>query len=199
MKIKHNQSSTSIPWDLIADDSSQPTPPPQKRIKSVELYKKQHGLTDDQLVVRDHVSIQQHALRRERDKSKESRERDRSLEMKESLLSQALEGGPTLTIPTQVILKMLVYSTFGCNLLKSLLFPRQQHSDLQSLQAQSTGEDSNSSDTVASDTPDVQMDGMNGSMDHSRTPSFANSFLGLQNLPGLLPGPSGMPDNFGES
>lgn len=51
---------------------------------------------------RDHVSIQQHALRRERDKSKDSRERDRSLEMKESLLSQALEGGPTLTIPTQV-------------------------------------------------------------------------------------------------
>jgi hypothetical protein len=100
--IKQNQSSTSIPWDLIADDSSQPTPPPQKRIKSAELYKKQHGLTDDQLVVRDHISIQQHALRRERDKSKESRERDRSLEMKESLLSQALEGGPTLTIPTQV-------------------------------------------------------------------------------------------------
>lgn len=100
--IKHNQSSTSIPWDLIADDSSQPTPPPQKRIKSVELYKRQHGLTDDQLVVRDHVSIHQHALRRERDKSKDSRERDRSLEMKESLLSQALEGGPTLTIPTQV-------------------------------------------------------------------------------------------------
>lgn len=102
MIVKHNQSSTSIPWDLIADDSSQPTPPPQKRIKSVELYKKQHGLTDDQLMPRDHVSIQQHALRRERDKSKDSRERDRSLEMKESLLSQALEGGPTLTIPSQV-------------------------------------------------------------------------------------------------
>lgn len=73
-----------------------------------------------------------------------------------------------------------------------------QHSDLQSLQAQSTGEDSNSSDTVASDAGDVQMDGLNGSMDHSRTSSFANSFLGLQNIPGLLPGPSGMPDNFGE-
>jgi len=70
-----------------------------------------------------------------------------------------------------------------------------QHSDLQSLQAQSTGEDSNSSDTVASDAGDADM---NGSMDHSRTPSFANSFLSLQNLPGLLPGPSGMPDNFGE-
>lgn len=119
--IKHNQSSTSIPWDLIADDSSQPTPPPQKRIKSAELYKRQHGLTDDQLVVRDHVSIQQHALRRERDKSKESRERDRSLEMKESLLSQALEGGPTLTIPTQV--EFVLHDTFGCNLMNSLCPP----------------------------------------------------------------------------
>lgn len=72
----------------------------------------------------------------------------------------------------------------------------QQHSDLQSLQAQSTGEDSNSSDTVASDAGD---DVMNGAIDHSRQTSFANSFLSLQNLPGLLPGPSGMPDNFGES
>jgi hypothetical protein len=68
---------------------------------------------------------------------------------------------------------------------------------LQSLQAQSTGEDSNSSDTVASDAGDVH-DGLNGSLDHSRTPTFPNSFLGLQNLPGLLPGPSGMSDNFGE-
>lgn len=68
---------------------------------------------------------------------------------------------------------------------------------MQSLQAQSTGEDSNSSDTVASDAGDVH-DGLNGSLDHSRTPTFPNSFLGLQNLPGLLPGPSGMSDNFGE-
>jgi hypothetical protein len=100
--MKHNQSSSS--WDMIADDSSQPTPPPQKRIKSSELYKKQHGLTDDQLIAVDALApvIQQHALRRERDKSKESRDRDRSLEMKESLLSQALEGGPTLTIAPQV-------------------------------------------------------------------------------------------------
>lgn len=105
--MKHNQSSSS--WDMIADDSSQPTPPPQKRIKSSELYKKQHGLTDDQLAAADALAaatappLQQHALRRERDKSKESRgERDRSLEMKESLLSQALEGGPTLTIAPQV-------------------------------------------------------------------------------------------------
>ena len=90
---------------MITDDSSQPTPPPQKRIKSAELYKKQHGLTDEQLMVREHLTSsiqQQHALRRDRDKSKDSHERDRSVEMKESLLSQALEGGPTLTIAPQV-------------------------------------------------------------------------------------------------
>lgn len=47
---------------------------------------------------------------------------------------------------------------------------------------------------MASDMGDGQDGLMNGSMD-SRTSSFANSFLGL---PGLLPGPSGMNDNFGE-
>lgn len=90
---------------MITDDSSQPTPPPQKRIKSAELYKRQHGLTDEQLMVREHLSsIQQHAMRRDRDKSRDSRsERDRSVEMKDSLLSQALEGVPTnITITPQV-------------------------------------------------------------------------------------------------
>lgn len=74
---------------------------------------------------------------------------------------------------------------------------QQKHSDLASLQAQSTGEDSNSSDTAASDAGDIPLDGMNGSMEHSRTPTFPGSFLGLQ---GLLPGPSGLHgnDNFGE-
>lgn len=102
--MKHNQSSSS--WEMIADDSSQPTPPPQKRIKSSELFKRQHGLTDDQLVTGDLLMpIGQHALRRDRDKSKENHERDRSVEMKESLLSQALEGGPTLTIAPQVCVR----------------------------------------------------------------------------------------------
>lgn len=49
------------------------------------------------------LPVGQHPLRRDRDKSKESHhERDRSVEMKESLLSQALEGGPTLTVTPQV-------------------------------------------------------------------------------------------------
>lgn len=68
-----------------------------------------------------------------------------------------------------------------------------------SLQAQSTGEDSNASDDVGSDRDDDgQMDGLNGSMD-PRTPTFPGAFLGLQGIPGLLPGPSGMhSDNFGK-
>lgn len=63
--------------------------------------------------------------------------------------------------------------------------------------AQSTGEDSNASDDAGSDRDDDQMDGLNGSMD-PRTSSFPG-FLGLQGIPGLLPGPSGMHgDNFGK-
>ncbi|XP_037050475.1 protein abrupt isoform X3 [Bradysia coprophila] len=70
--------------------------------------------------------------------------------------------------------------------------PKQSHPDLATLQAQSTGEDSNSSDTAASDHGDMDhMDGLNGSMDHQRH-SFPGAFLGLQGIPGLLPGPSGM-------
>ncbi|XP_037912363.1 protein abrupt isoform X3 [Hermetia illucens] len=75
-----------------------------------------------------------------------------------------------------------------------------KHPDLASLQAQSTGEDSNSSDTEPSDRGDgqldVTMDSMNGSMDNTRSHSFP--FLGLQGIPGLIPGPSGIhgADNF---
>ena len=59
-----------------------------------------------------------------------------------------------------------------------------------------SGEDSNSSDTAASDHGD-DIEGMNGNVEHTR-PSFP--FLGLQGIPGLIPGPSGMHgDNFGES
>lgn len=67
------------------------------------------------------------------------------------------------------------------------------------LQAQSTGEDSNSSDTAASDHGDMDhIDGLNGSLDHQRH-SFPGMF-GLPGIPGLLPGPSGMhgADSFGK-
>lgn len=69
-----------------------------------------------------------------------------------------------------------------------------------SLQAQSTGEDSNSSDASDRGDLDDQMDGINGSLDHARSSGFPSAFLGLQGIPGLLPGPSGMhgADNFGK-
>lgn len=78
-----------------------------------------------------------------------------------------------------------------------LQFFSQKHPDLASLQAQSTGEDSNSSDGQASDRDEDGMDGLNGSMDHNRS-SFPSAFLSLQGIP-LMPGPSVMHnDNFGE-
>lgn len=68
------------------------------------------------------------------------------------------------------------------------------HPDLAQLQAQSTGEDSNSSDTAASDHGD--MDGLDHSLDNMQQRHFAGGFLGLA---GMLPGPSGMHgSDFGE-
>ncbi|GLH00718.1 Protein abrupt [Gryllus bimaculatus] len=112
--------------------------------------------------------------------------------LRESLLGQALEGTPSLhNVNTS-------HQSKG-------------NSD-SSLQAQSTGEDSNSSDTAASDrggpmsdlvqpksepsdysTMDDNHPG-NGSMglDHQRTPPFPAALLGLQGIPGLIPGPSGL-------
>lgn len=86
---------------------------------------------------------------------------------------------------------------------------------MNSLHAQSAGEDSNSSDTAPSDRGDhlgsghLEMGGTsiaglmdgNSSLDSSkRSHAFSNAFLGLQSLPaGLLPGPSGISANdFGK-
>ncbi|KAK5646400.1 hypothetical protein RI129_004864 [Pyrocoelia pectoralis] len=114
-------------------------------------------------------------------------------DMRESLLGQALEGGPTIHTSTN-----------------------KGQSD-SSLQAQSTGEDSNSSDTAPSDhgdpvTPKTEpsdypmLDDQHpfntngGLLDQPRTPTFPGALLGLQGLQGLMPGPSGMhnstADNF---
>ncbi|XP_049287051.1 broad-complex core protein-like isoform X2 [Anopheles funestus] len=186
-ELKASPTSTSLPWELPDDNNA--APPPQKRTKSSELYRKQHGLSPDDPIPLDLLPIGQHPLTRERDRSKDKskqdhhhrgtsehdlhhhhhhRERDRSLELRESLLGQALEGGPTLTVPSK-------------------------HPDLLSLQAVASGEDSNSSDTAASDHGD-DIEGLNGNIEHTR-PSFP--FLGLQGIPGLIPGPSGMHgDNF---
>lgn len=182
-ELKASPTSTSLPWELPEDTT--PAPPPQKRTKSSELYRKQHGLSPDDPIPLDLLPVPgQHPLTRERDRSKDKsklsgggsnamdfdghRDRDRSLELRESLLGQALEGGPTLSVPSK-------------------------HPDLSSLQAMASGEDSNSSDTAASDHGD-DIEGINGNVEHTR-PSFP--FLGLQGIPGLIPGPSGMHgDNF---
>ncbi|KAF2905772.1 hypothetical protein ILUMI_00402 [Ignelater luminosus] len=109
-------------------------------------------------------------------------------DMRESLLGQALEGGPTIHTSTN-----------------------KGQSD-SSLQAQSTGEDSNSSDTALSDhgdpvTPKTEpseypmLDDQHpfntngGLLDQPRTPTFPGALLGLQGLQGLMPGPSGMHNN----
>ncbi|XP_062548525.1 protein bric-a-brac 2-like isoform X3 [Armigeres subalbatus] len=182
-ELKASPTSSSLPWEP-PEDSSGAVPPPQKRTKSSELYRKQHGLSPDDPIPLEHYPIGQHPLTRERSKDKskdlrsnasiagsdfEVRDRDRSLEShRESLLSRVLEDGPTLSVPSK-------------------------HPDLQSLQNAISGEDSNSSDTAASDHGD-DLEGINGNVEHTR-PSFP--FLGLQGIPGLIPGPSGMHgDNF---
>ncbi|XP_055386404.1 protein abrupt isoform X2 [Condylostylus longicornis] len=167
-------------WD-IDERQNHLTPPPQKRIKSADLYRAQHGISPERFLVSNDLPLGQHPLHRERDRTRDSsrdtsRDRDRSLELRDTLLGQALENSA---------------QQLGVN---------QKHPDLASLQAQSTGEDSNSSDTEPSDRGDGQLDGtidsVNGSLDN-RSHSFPSAFLGLQNIPGLLAGPSGMhSDNF---
>lgn len=115
------QTSTSLPWDLPDDRSNHLTPPPQKRIKSVDLYRAQHGISPSDLDLSKDNDIQpipaHHRQRnrnsersrdtsrdlsrsRERSRSTGERSRDRSGDMHESLLGQALEGGPTLIVPS---------------------------------------------------------------------------------------------------
>lgn len=113
-----NSNSISTPWDM-QDDNSTSNPPPQKRTKSSELFKKQHGFSPERLLPAMNLPPQQHALTRERrskseqDSKDRDRERDRSMDFKESLLGQALEGGPTLIVPPQVILIQVLEFTIG--------------------------------------------------------------------------------------
>ncbi|PNF42552.1 hypothetical protein B7P43_G06917 [Cryptotermes secundus] len=124
--------------------------------------------------------------------------------MRETLLGQALEGGPTIHTG-------------------SSSHQNKGNSD-SSLQAQSTGEESNSSDTNSergastldlirpklepndySSLDDSHHHHGNGGLglDPTRTSFPAAALLGLQNIPGLIPGPSGLHNNsqdanFGE-
>ncbi|XP_034098099.1 protein abrupt isoform X3 [Drosophila albomicans] len=155
-------------WDLSDMEGSRKshlTPPPQKRIKSADLFRAQHGISPERLLIdRDFPVAGQHPLTRNRSRDT-SKDRDRSLELRESLLGQALENSNGQQA-------------------------NQKH-DL----GQSAGEDSNSSDTEPSDRGDGQHDGTLDGMDNQRSHSFPNAFLGLQGIPGLLPGPSGLGGN----
>ncbi|KAK9704249.1 BTB/POZ domain [Popillia japonica] len=168
---KVSPNSSSLPWPTDRSDALQEsdlTSPPPKRAKSTEdtgTYTPERG---------------------------RSPSRGNNGDTQESLLGQALEGGPTLHTNAK-----------GNN-------------SESSLQAQSTGDDS-SSDTQMSDherdpvTPKTEpsdyplMDehhpfsANGGLMDQGRTP-FPGALLNLPGLPGLLPGPSSMhggADNFG--
>ena len=87
-------------WDLSDNNdnnrnsSSHLTPPPQKRIKSADLFRAQHGISPERLLLeREFPVAGQHPLTRNRDRSREtSRDRDRNMELRESLLGQALEN-----------------------------------------------------------------------------------------------------------
>ncbi|RZC34474.1 hypothetical protein BDFB_003809, partial [Asbolus verrucosus] len=161
--------SSSLPWATDRSDALREgalSPPPAKRSRSTE----RGTFTPD----------------RGRSPSRGNGD------MQESLLGQALEGGPTI------------------------LTKEKGNSD-SSLQAQSTGEDSNSSDTAMSDhgdrvTPKTEpsdypmlddhhpFNTNGGLIDQTRTPTFPGALLGLQGLGGLMPGPSGIhnsTDNFG--
>lgn len=121
------QTSTSLPWEMPEDTKSKRhlTPPPQKRIKSADLYRAQHGISPERdLINKDlqpllsaNAPVHRRSSDRNRDRprnrtasceqnrsrdSSSTHDRDRSTELRDSLLGQALEGGPTLTISVSI-------------------------------------------------------------------------------------------------
>lgn len=169
---KVSPNSSSLPWATDRSDvlrEGDLTSPPPKRAKSTE----------------DTGTYTPERVR--------SPSRGNNGDTQESLLGQALEGGPT------------IHTNAKGNNSES------------SLQAQSTGDDS-SSDTQISDherdpvTPKTEpsdyplmdehlpFNANGGLLDQGRTPPFAGALLNLPGLPGLLPGPSSMhggADSFG--
>lgn len=109
-----------MPWELPDERKNHLTPPPQKRIKSADLYRQQHGLSPErELTPKDvqpllaAVGGHRRSIDRSRDRertrtsssdhnrsrdSSVTQDRDRSVELRDSLLGQALEGGPTLIV-----------------------------------------------------------------------------------------------------
>ncbi|XP_070067554.1 protein abrupt isoform X1 [Drosophila takahashii] len=165
-----SKASSSNHWDMGEMEGSRKshlTPPPQKRIKSADLFRAQHGISPERLLLdREFPVAGQHPLTRNRSGRDTSKDRERNMELRESLLGQALENSNGQQA-------------------------NQKH-DL----GQSAGEDSTSSDTEPSDRGDGQHDGTLDGIDNQRSHSFPNAFLGLQGIPGLLPGPSGINSDF---
>lgn len=113
-----HQTSTSLPWELDERSTHLTPPPPQKRIKSADLYRAQHGISPD----RADVSLKEmqpilaaaaayHTrAERGRNRSKEnnrsrdssSLDREGNSELRDSLLGQALEAGTTLSVASVV-------------------------------------------------------------------------------------------------
>nr|prf abrupt gene [Drosophila melanogaster] len=165
-----SKASSSNHWDMgemEGSPKSHLTPPPQKRIKSADLFRAQHGISPERLLLdREFPVAGQHPLTRNRSGRDTSKDRERNLELRESLLGQALENS------------------------------NGQQANPKHELGQSAGEDSNSSDTEPSDRGDGQHDGTLDGIDNQRSHSFPNAFLGLQGIPGLLPGPSGINSDF---
>lgn len=119
-----------MPWELPDDRSSHLTPPPQKRIKSVDLYRAQRGLSPDREAALKDVqpllaAAAAHHLRsersRDRNRSKDhsrsrdsfSQDRDRSTDaLRDSLLGQALESGTTLSVASVLFSFNLFFFSF---------------------------------------------------------------------------------------
>jgi len=90
------QASSSNHWDMGEMEGSRKshlTPPPQKRIKSADLFRAQHGISPERLLLdREFPVAGQHPLTRNRSGRDTSKDRERNLELRESLLGQALEN-----------------------------------------------------------------------------------------------------------
>lgn len=99
-------------------------PPPQKRIKSVDLYRAQHGLSPendlkDLQPLLDAARAYRGDRSRDRTRSKDhSRSRDSSsqdlnkAELRDSLLGQALEAGTTLSVASALTVQFSTYFLF---------------------------------------------------------------------------------------
>lgn len=109
------------------------TPPPQKRIKSADLYRAQHGLSPEREMASKDIqpllaAASGHRRSNERNRDRErnrasscdqnisrdsssTHDRDRSAELRDSLLGQALEGGPTLTISVGLFFSRIDFSS----------------------------------------------------------------------------------------